>query len=465
MKTLVALSLSLITAASVAAQQPASQPDPPAHGVPLDAVAAVVGDQVITRYDMQERINQMIQQGQVPAPKDDAAQQTLEGQVVAAMVEEELILQKAKELKIEVADGDIAPDIDRSVKEVRARFPSEAEYRTAIAKAGLGTPEEYRRMLTDQIRRNRMLERTMAKLREDKKVVPINVSDAEVAAEFDRARTSLPPRPASVTFHQIVIAPQPSAEEKELARVKAESLSAELKRGADFAQIAKRESMDPLTKETGGDLGWMRRTDNIPEFERWLFGSNTNYPLQPGQTSPVFETPLGFHIVRVDRVQPGEVKARQIKISPRIDTADVTRAKLLADSVAKVWKAGGSFDSLAKKFHDYASKEETSLMTPFERDKLPPSYQNAFKGLNATDIVAFKIPGSSSNPDVPKFVVARLETVDEGGERTLAEMRELVRADMAQQGGVRRYLDTLRQQMYVSVRIDSAPPASASAKP
>ena len=31
--------------------------------------------------------------------------------------------------------------------------------------------------------------------------------------------------------------------------------------------------MDPQTKDTGGDLGWMRRGDNLPEFDRWLFGS------------------------------------------------------------------------------------------------------------------------------------------------------------------------------------------------
>ncbi len=190
------------------------------------------------------------------------------------------------------------------------------------------------------------------------------------------------------------MAPQPTAAAKEVARVKAESLAAQLKQGADFERLAKRESMDLQTKETGGDIGWVRRSDQMPEFERWLFGSAFQAPLEPGQTSPVFETPYGFHIVRVDpRQQTGEVKARQILITPALDSADIARTQVLADSVSKLWKAGTPFDTLAKKYHDYAGKEETSILTPFWRDSLPASYQAAFTLRKPGDIVTFQIPG------------------------------------------------------------------------
>lgn len=455
MRRFIASSL-VITAALLApavarAQQPADST------VRLDAIVAVVGDQPITRFDLQQRIIQMIQERQVQAPTDAASQRAIEKQVLDQMIDEELILQKAKELKIEVADQDIAPDVDKQVKQVRSQFSSEAEYRSAIAKAGLGTPEEYRRMLTDQLRRQMTLQKTMAKLRQDNKITPVNVTEAEVEAEFQRTRQFLPPRPAAVTFRQIVIAPQPSAAEKEVARVKADSILAQLKHGSDFEQLAKRESMDETTRQTGGDLGWQRRGDNIPEFERWLFGM---YALPPGQLSPVIETPFGYHIIRVDRVQPAEVKAHQILIKPRIDSADVERTSKLADSVAALLKSGASFDTLAKKYNDYAGKEETSLLTPFPRDSLPPTYQTAFADKKPNDIVVFRIPGST--PDVPKFVVAQLVTVTEGGERTLADMREIVRDNMAQAGAVRRYLDSLKKQTYVSVRLDEG---DVAAKP
>ena len=88
-----------------------------------------------------------------------------------------------------------------------------------------------------------------------------------------------------------------------------------------------------------------------------------------------------------------------------------------ADSVAKLWKNGTPFDTLAKKYHDYAGKEETSLLTPLVRDSLPVTYQKAFLLKKPGDIVDFQIPGSAQHPEVPKFVVAQLLTVDEGGER------------------------------------------------
>src|SRR5581483_2550174 len=202
-------------------------------------------------------------------------------------------------------------------------------------------------------------------------------------------------------------------------------------------------------------IGWARRGDNLPEFDRWLFGSQFNAPLAPGQMSPVFETPFGFHILRVDRVSGPEVKAHQILIMAKVDSADLARTQKLADSVAAALRAGTPFDTLAKKYHDYAGKEETSILTPFWRDSLPVSYQQAFTQKKPGDIVAFQIPGSAVRPDVPKFVVAQLLTVDQGGERTLGEMRSAVRSELAQRGGIHRYVDGLKKQTYVYIRPDA----------
>jgi len=316
----------------------------------------------------------------------------------------------------------------------------------------------------DQFRRQMTRQKVLRKLTQDGKIISVNVTDAEISAEFEKAKEFIPKKPATVTFKQIVIAPQASAAAREAARLKAEAVLAELRSGADFEKIAKRESMDPLTKETGGDIGWARRGENLPEFDRWLFGSSFVAALVPGQLSPVVELPLGFYIIRVDRVQPGEVKAHQIVIVPKVDSADVARAHALADSVAKLWANGAPFDTLAKKFHDYAGKEETSILTPWVRDSLPVSYQNGFQGHKPPDIVSFQIPGSSQRPDVPKFVVAQLLTAEEAGERTLAEMRSAVRNELSQRGGVRRYIDSLKKQTYVAVHLPAPAPAS-SAKP
>jgi peptidyl-prolyl cis-trans isomerase SurA len=456
----------LVVAGQLAAQQPAA---PAAAKVPvrLDAIVAVVGDQAITRYDLSEAVLTRIQRHEVEEPKDSAAAMALDSLVLDEMVQDELIVQKAKDLKITIPDADITPQVDRQVKDVRSNFPNDAQFRAELQKAGLGTPEEYRKYLMEQFRRQLIRDRVIRKLQQDGKIVPMNVTDAEISAEFERAKAFLPKKPATVTFKQIVIAPQPTAAAKEVARVKAESLLVQLKTGADFEKLAKRESMDPETKESGGDLGWTRRGNQVPEFERWLFGTPFIAATQPGQLTPVFETSYGYHIVRVDRVNGAEVRARQILIAPKIDSNDVERTHKLADSVAKLWKGGAPFDSLAKKYHDYRGSEETSILTPFWRDSLPVTYQKGFLLHKAGDIVVFQIAGSSKRPDVPKYVVSQLLTSDEGGDRTLPEMREAVRSELAQRGGVRRYIDSLKKQTFVLVRLKDVTVAEApkAAKP
>src|SRR5258705_1948493 len=348
MKSFVRLALLATTGAAqqpAPARAPAPPPVQPAGRdtvVALDRVVAVVGDQPLTQYDVQERILAMQQAPGFKSPTNEAEYDKLAREVINQLVDEELLVQKAKHLKIEVPDQDLSANVERQIRDIRGRFASDAESRAELTKAGLGPPEDYRRFLTEQLRRGEFQRKVIEKMRQDGKVPPVNVSQAEVEEAFDRTKGSLPVRPATVTFRQIVISPRPSEAEKAVERAKAESLLAEIKAGADFERVAKRESADTASREQGGDLGWNGRGRMVPEFERFMFG------LRPGELSPVVETVHGFHIIRVDRVQPREVKSRHILIRPALDSADVARAKTEADTVAKQWGAGVPFDSLAR---------------------------------------------------------------------------------------------------------------------
>jgi peptidyl-prolyl cis-trans isomerase SurA len=423
-------------------------PGPPlrqvSQTIPLERVIAVVGDQCVLWSSVLEAVNVRRAQGmQIPA--DSAGQAKVIYDVTSDLIDQELLVQKARDLKVEVADEDVSPQVDQQVKRVRSQFASEVEYRTELKKAGFGSPEEWRKGLIEQEKRTALQQKVIQKLKDDGKLLPANVSEEDVDKAFESNKDKLPKRPAQVTFRQLVVAPKPSAAEKAAAKAKADTILNDLKHGADFAELAKRESMDPGTREVGGDLGWNRRGNMVREFDAWMFA------LPPGQLSPVIETVFGYHIIKVDRVKPGEVKASHILIRWTIDSVQENVAHLRADSALAMWEGGTVFDTLVVRFHD--ANEEKGSLQPFPRDSLPPSYQKAFAGKKERDFVPpFSIPDRTNN--TTKFVVAQVISSNEGGEYTVADLRQQIRDELKQERSIRHLLDGLRKDTYVSVRID-----------
>ena len=413
----------------------------PAGNVPVDRIVAVVGDQPILWSDVLTSVNQRRANG-FPVPADSAGQLAVARTVLNDLVDEELLVQKAKQLKLEASEVDIASSADRQLKSVREQFKSDEEYRAELRRAGFGTPEDYRKTLIDQYRRQSLQQKAFAELR--KKTKPVAVSDAEITAAYERSKDALQKRPALVSFRQIIVAPKASAEAKARAKAKAESLLVEIRKGGDFEQIAKRESMDPGTKALGGDLGWNRRGSGlVPEFENVMFA------LRPGQVSDVVETAFGYHIIRVDRVQSAEVKAHHILIAPVIDANDVERALIEADTVAAQWRRGANYDSLVAKHHDPA--EEKGILQPYPVDSLPVSYKTALAGATPGKITEpFQLANPRGNP---KFTILQVLTITGPGQYVEAEVRDQIRAQLADERAIRQMLDELRKETFVAVRL------------
>src|SRR5688500_17693124 len=408
--------------------------------IPVDRVVAIVGTQPLLWSDVLAFINQQRAAG-LTLPPDSAGQAAFARDALNQLIDEEILVQKAHEMKIEVTEGEVNRTVDDQIKRIRDQFKTDEEYRTELRNAGFGTPEEYRRTPYTQFYRRSLQQRVFPDLQ--KTAHARNVSETEVEEAFQKNKELLKNQPATITLRQIVVAPKPTAESKARARAKAESLLVEIRKGGDFEQIAKRESMDQASKATGGDLGWNRRGAMVPAFERMMFALN------PGQISPVVETAFGYHIIRVDRVQAAEVQAHHILIMPQIDSADVNRARLEADSVAKAWRAGANFDSLVAKHHDPA--EEKGILQPFVRDSLPASYGTAVAGKKAGDVTdPFEL---ASARGTSKWAVVQLVTVNEAGQFDEAEVRERIRQQLVAERATRALLDDLRRQTFVSLRL------------
>lgn len=413
--------------------------------VPIDGVAAVVGPNVILVSEVLARANQRRAAGVEPRNPRELAE--LQREVLQELIESELLVQRARQDSVQVNENEVQRALDQNEKQIRAQFRSDLEFRQALREAGFGSYDEWRRLQADDVRRRDLQRDLVQKLRRDGKMTAVNVSEREVTEAYEQAKDRLPRKEARVGLRQIVVPTVPSEASKRRARAKADSLLVELRaRPDDFESIAKRESMDPGSKELGGDLGWNRRGRMVPEFDRVMFALN------PGQLSQVIETVFGYHIIRVDRVQPAEVKARHILIRATMDSTDEAMAAERAAAMVAAWRAGGDVDSLTAIYHDEAGQEEKTI-PEFPRDSLPESYRNAIEGAKVGDI-RDPFPIFDPQAGVSKFVVVQVTFMDEAGEYTLDEVRDRFRAQLSEERSMRRLIDGLKKQTYVAIQWD-----------
>ena len=414
----------------------------------LDLVVGVVGDHPILWSDVLLGIGARLR-GQ-PIPPDTAEQLKLAQEVLGDIVDQEVLVQRAqRDTAIHVAETDVNGQVDGAMKRIRDQFRTEGEFRDALRKEGLGTPEDYRKKLVDDAKRAQFQKELIQKLRRDGKLLPGLVNEAEVTAAYQKTRAQLPKRPATVGFHQIVFAPRAGDKARAVAFARLDSIAGELAKDLTrFESVAKSVSQDPGSREQGGDLGWNRRGQMVPAFDRVMFA------LPPNTLSPIVETPFGFHLIKVERVLPAEVKARHILIRPVVDSVDVARARHAADSIAGVWRRGGSYDSLSLAWHD--PREERGSATPFVRDSLPEPYQKAMADAKTGDVVGpFTIVDTRTS--LPKFVLVQVLSLTTEGEFTREEYKEKMREQLAEEKSYRRLIDQLKKESFVSTRLAALP--------
>lgn len=121
----------------------------------------------------------------------------------------------------------------------------------------------------------------------------IKPSKPEILAYYEK-HTALYALPERVHARHILVgAPQEDAALEKKAKGKIEGVLVKLKKGEDFAKLAKMVSEDPGSAEKGGDLGWFMRGQMVPEFEKAAF------ELKAGAISEPVRTQFGYHIIQL----------------------------------------------------------------------------------------------------------------------------------------------------------------------
>lgn len=407
----------------------------------VDRVVAVVGTRAILSSQVEEAMLTRFQ-GR-PLPTDSVQLRALQRETLETIIEDELLLIEAeRDTMIKVTPEEVLAAVEETFRNTRSRFPSEAAFRNELRVAGFNTPEEYRAWLVDEQRRTLLIQALQSARTQDGKIKSVTPTDAEMRAVFEREKSTLQPRPPLISFRQVVVAPRATDDARAVTRALGDSIAGELRRGGDFATAARRFSQDVGSREQGGSLDWFRRGQMVREFEQVAF------TFRPGFISDPVESPFGFHIIQVERVQPAEVKARHILLMPPIGQEQADSARALATRLHAAVQAGASLDSIQRVHHDRSAPE---VYAQLPETNIPGPYAAALTGVTPGQLAAL-VTLADENPTRTKYAIVQVTARTPGGEPRYEDVVDELRRQLSRRIGIRRYIDQLRAGAYVEVR-------------
>jgi peptidyl-prolyl cis-trans isomerase D len=308
--------------------------------------AARVNGDLVTAGDFtrayEQRFRQMSLQRAGKYTLDDARQDDLKRVTLRVLVDQELILQQAKDLGIVVTDQDLADSIASSPEFQRNGRFDELYYRQYVENGQRRSIASFEAAWRRDLLTRKVLQAVLngAQASDDDvrayyvaqhesasigfvKFTPfmfrdkVQVSDTEiqeydkthgqeVEAAYARDEKTRWTQPPAVKVRSItaLVPPGSTQQQEQAARARIDAAVAEVKSGKDFAQVAKEKSEDQSTKESGGDLGFISRGGSA--YGRTL--EDEAGKLEPGQMSAVFKDRTGFHVLKAEEKRPARTQ-------------------------------------------------------------------------------------------------------------------------------------------------------------
>jgi peptidyl-prolyl cis-trans isomerase SurA len=337
--------LALLLGTALLASSPAhAQDSPSSEKRVVDEIAAVVGNDIILRSEverqvqaMRQRLRQKQQQGRVPPAEqlwDRVLQQRIDQQVLAA--------QAAQDTTLSVSDAQVQQYLDRRI----SRLAQRAGGREALEQTYGKSINQLKANFESQVR-----EQLLAQQFRQRRLNNVRITPTEVREWVeDLSRDSVPTIPASVQLSHVVRRPEATAGARQQAREVITAIRDSARAGMPIEELARRYSDDSGSAEQGGRVQ-TSLDDLVPSFAAVV----SRAPI--GEISDVFETPFGFHVARVNERSGNTVDFNHvlIEIDKSTSTGEEARSflKAVRDSVVN---QGAPLGLMARRY----SEEEQS---------------------------------------------------------------------------------------------------------
>ncbi len=254
----------------------------------VDRIAAVVNNDVIALSEVERRAAPELAKVDQEAAGPERAQHRAAAlkRALDTMIDEKLVDNELKELKVTVGDK----EVDQAIDEVKKSYNlTDDQLAQAVEREGF-TVAEYRDQMRKQIGRSKLISEKVRK--------NVKVSEADVKSEYDRM-TRAEGEDYEVHVRHILIAVPRNASQSavEQGRRKAAAVADEARQpGVDFAVLARKRS-EGSSSSDGGDLGFFKRGTMVPEFERVAFN------LKTGEVSDPVRTQFGWHVLKLEEIR------------------------------------------------------------------------------------------------------------------------------------------------------------------
>ncbi len=336
----------------------------------VQRIVATVNDEIISAYDMEQRLRIVL--GSTGLPRDPDTQRRLRKQVLNALISDRLKMQEAQRASISVTEPEIARAFGRIANQNNM---TPDRFRSVLERSGVD-PYSLEQQIEAELSWRKLVGRKFGRF--------VNIGDDEIDAVLQRYSENVGKQQNLVSE---IFLPVESPEKEEEVRRFAERITVQVRKGANFAAIARQFSQG-TTAAAGGEIGWVQSGQLQEELESALNA------MSPRTYSDPVRSVGGYYILalrdrrRIAKADPGDITFNLtqlvIPLSASTDEAEVNRRMSQANSLRGRINKCGSVDALAKEID---SPMSGSLGTLKMKD-LPVEFQGAVKDLLAGDVSA-----------------------------------------------------------------------------